>query len=105
MINKKEDLTWELYAQHDRKKGSSDHPLTDAELASHAELTSEIDHGHTREVSFHFSSFHLPPLSPSPLPSPLLPSSLLPFLLSYLFIPLLILFIYFTTHIFLFNFY
>ena len=73
MINKKEDLTWELYAQHDRKKGSSDHPLTDAELASHAELTSEIDHGHTREVSFHFSSFHLPPLSPSPLPSPLLP--------------------------------
>jgi len=55
-----DDLSYELFVQHDKKKGTGNSPLTEAEIASHAELTSEIDHGHTREyvhsVRFPFSS-------------------------------------------------
>mmetsp|Transcript_7847 Transcript_7847/g.9733 ORF Transcript_7847/g.9733 Transcript_7847/m.9733 type:complete len:337 (-) Transcript_7847:36-1046(-) len=43
------DITWELYQQHDRKKGVSDAPLTQSEVSRNAAATMEIDMGHTRE--------------------------------------------------------
>jgi len=44
-----DDITWELYQQHDRKKGVNDAPLTQSEVSRNAAATMEVDLGHTRE--------------------------------------------------------
>jgi len=44
-----DDVSWEMYKQHDRKKGVGDAPLTEAEIQVSAASRMEIDHGHTRE--------------------------------------------------------
>jgi len=44
-----DDITWELYQQHDRKRGVSDAPLTQSEVSRNAAATMEVDLGHTRE--------------------------------------------------------
>ena len=44
-----DDITWELYKQHDKKKGVADAPLTQSEQSKASTGTMEIDHGHTRE--------------------------------------------------------
>jgi len=44
-----DDITWELYQQHDKTKGISDAPLTQSEVSRNAASTMEVDMGHTRE--------------------------------------------------------
>jgi len=55
-----DDITWELYLQHDKKRGVVDAPLTQAEISRGAEVTMEFDPGHSREyvhsVAFPMSS-------------------------------------------------
>jgi hypothetical protein len=42
-------VTWELYLQHDRKRGIADAPLTQSEISRSAAAELEIDPGHSRE--------------------------------------------------------
>jgi len=44
-----DDVTWELYLQHDRKRGIADAPLTQSEISRSAAAELEIDPGHSRE--------------------------------------------------------
>jgi hypothetical protein len=55
-----DDVTWDLYLQHDRKRGVADAPLTQSEISRSAAADLEIDPGHSREyvhsVQFPISS-------------------------------------------------
>jgi len=44
-----DDITWDLYLQHDRRRGIGDAPLTQAEISRSAEIEMVYDPGHSRE--------------------------------------------------------
>merc|ERR1712137_134323 len=63
-----EDITWDLYSQHDRKKGAQDAPLTQAEMTRSAEVEMEFDPGHSREY-VHSVAFPMSPAAVNALKS------------------------------------
>eukprot|EP01095_Lingulamoeba_sp_RSL-Kostka_P002794 TRINITY_DN13711_c0_g1_i1.p1 TRINITY_DN13711_c0_g1~~TRINITY_DN13711_c0_g1_i1.p1 ORF type:complete len:342 (+),score=143.87 TRINITY_DN13711_c0_g1_i1:51-1076(+) len=44
-----DEITWELFQQHNKTNGNKDAPLTEAEMQYASEIKLEIDYGHTRE--------------------------------------------------------